>query len=81
MNALTMAAVMFGAISGHWLINLIIWIFIWGAILCNNHASETVLRNHGVNIAYDDNWIYGNVGNVTVDGVDIILIDDLDEVR
>lgn len=27
-----MAAVMFGAISGHWLINLIIWIFIWGAI-------------------------------------------------
>lgn len=28
-----MAAVMFGAISGHWLINLIVWIFIWGAIL------------------------------------------------
>lgn len=28
-----MAAVMFGAISGDWLINLIVWIFIWGAIL------------------------------------------------
>lgn len=49
--------------------------------LCNSRETTETVQRCGVNIEYDHHWVYGNMGSVKIEGVNVILIDDLDEVR